>query len=354
MTSLLLGILAIGFLIVVHEFGHYVVARWCGMRVERFSVGFGPAILKWRSKKTGTLFQLAPIPFGGFVEIKGMNIVEDVDPDDREAYPNRPAWQRFLTIFAGPATNWISAIFLALIVYSCHGVASYERYWVVASVDTAYDAAGKLEVGDRILAIDDVPVYKRAADGAQLEVAERVKAKAGAPVTITFVRAGETRTASITPKIDEAADGKPLRIGLGLGWETDTVKEGAGATVVAALEYPVETTGFILAMFKRLIDKPSEIQLSSPIGMTQEFKRQFSAGWVPGVKLLMMLSVYLALFNLFPLPALDGGRLVFLTYELITRRRANPRIESTVHMVGVLLLAVLMVIAVASDVKGCL
>ena len=109
----LLAILSLGFLIVVHEGGHYFVARWCGMRIERFSIGFGPGLFKRVSKKTGTTFQLAPIPFGGFVEIRGMNIAEDVDPDDKFAYPNRPAWQRFVTIFAGPATNYISAIVLA-------------------------------------------------------------------------------------------------------------------------------------------------------------------------------------------------------------------------------------------------
>src|SRR5947199_2039878 len=107
-----LAFAALGFLIVVHEGGHYFVARWCGMRIERFSIGFGPGILKRRSPKTGTVFQIAPIPFGGFVEIRGMNIAEDVDPEDTYAYPNRPAWQRFLTILAGPATNYISAVFV--------------------------------------------------------------------------------------------------------------------------------------------------------------------------------------------------------------------------------------------------
>ena len=94
MPGIVLAILALGFLIVVHEAGHYVVARWCKMRVERFSVGFGPGILKYKGKQ-GTVFQLAPIPFGGFVEIRGMNIAEEVDPEDVQAYPNRPAWQRF-------------------------------------------------------------------------------------------------------------------------------------------------------------------------------------------------------------------------------------------------------------------
>src|SRR5687768_16790746 len=114
------AIFALGFLIVVHEAGHYFVAKWCRMRVEKFSVGFGPGILK-KQGKDGTIFQLAPIPFGGFVEIRGMNIAEEVDPEDVHAYPNRPAWQRFLTILAGPATNYISAIFLAFALYTCHG-----------------------------------------------------------------------------------------------------------------------------------------------------------------------------------------------------------------------------------------
>src|SRR3954469_15508095 len=103
------AILALGFLIMVHEAGHLIVARWCGMKVERFSIGFGPGILRWKSKK-GTIYQLAPIPFGGFVEITGMNLAEDVDPDDPLAYPNRPVWQRMATIFAGPFTNVLAAV----------------------------------------------------------------------------------------------------------------------------------------------------------------------------------------------------------------------------------------------------
>src|SRR5262249_55786823 len=141
------------------EGGHYFVARWCKMRIERFSVGFGPGILKRKSKTTGTTFQLAPIPFGGFVEIKGMNIAEEVDPDDKFAYPNRPAWQRFVTIFAGPATNYVSAIVIAFALYTCHGEHSTERWYGVDEVLPSFDAVGKLEPGDRILQIDHVDLY---------------------------------------------------------------------------------------------------------------------------------------------------------------------------------------------------
>src|SRR5215510_7248285 len=129
------------------------------MRIERFSIGFGPGVVKKVSKKTGTTFQIAPIPFGGFVEIRGMNIAEDVDPDDQHAYPNRPAWQRFITIFAGPATNYLSAIVLAFFLFTCAGIDSSTAYFGVGKVMPGFDAYGKLESGDRILKVDDVDLF---------------------------------------------------------------------------------------------------------------------------------------------------------------------------------------------------
>ncbi|MCP4448506.1 MAG: site-2 protease family protein, partial [Myxococcales bacterium] len=108
MFSIIGAILAIGLLIVVHEAGHYFVARWCNMKVDRFSIGFGPPILSWRRGETD--FTLGPIPFGGFVQINGMTGLDEVDPDDERQYPNRPVWQRFAAIFAGPAMNYLTAI----------------------------------------------------------------------------------------------------------------------------------------------------------------------------------------------------------------------------------------------------
>src|SRR5664279_1905089 len=196
-----LAILSLAFLIVVHEGGHFFVARWCGMRIERFSIGFGPGILKRVSKKTGTIFQLAPIPFGGFVEIRGMNIAEEVDPEDRFAYPNRPAWQRFITIFAGPATNYISAIVVAFALYQCAGEASDYRFYGVGSIQGGYDAATKLQVGDRILAVDHKPIMAHgeyfAPDGTHYlenendSLRSRVNATQN-DITLTIVRGGVT------------------------------------------------------------------------------------------------------------------------------------------------------------------
>src|SRR5262249_8404226 len=115
-----LGLVALSVLIIVHEAGHYVVARWSRMRVERFSVGFGPALIKWRH--AGTQFQIAPILFGGFVHITGMNPHEEYDDNDPNVYPNRPTILRFLTILAGPLTNMIFASVVMFGVYLFAGM----------------------------------------------------------------------------------------------------------------------------------------------------------------------------------------------------------------------------------------
>jgi len=354
-----LAIFALGFLIVVHEAGHYVVARWCRMRVERFSIGFGPGIITRRSKKTGTLFQITPIPLGGFVEIRGMNIAEEVDPDDVAAYPNRPAWQRFVTIFAGPATNYLSAIVLAFALYACHGKRSFEQYWVVDRVDAAFDASGKLEKDDRVLAVNGTPVYRRSSAGTSVQVSDVVNRAPGRPVTVRVRRHGEELETTISPRaitpflaipIDEVSTS---RLGIVLAVETDTIEVGVLDAAGSALVYPVEKTKEILGGLRDVITGKEALDPGGAVRITAEFKKAFQAGWVYGIQLLMMLSVYIGMFNLFPLPALDGGRLVFLVYEMVTRRRANPRIESTVHMVGILLLLVIMVLVTFRDVHGC-
>src|SRR4051812_17275503 len=127
---LVLAILALGLLIVVHEGGHYLVARLSGMRVDRFSIGFGPKLFSF--KRGETLFQIAAIPLGGFVQIAGLNPGEEgIEADDPRAYPNRPVYQRLLTIFAGPATNYLFAALVMVVVHLAWGVAESGKIPVV-------------------------------------------------------------------------------------------------------------------------------------------------------------------------------------------------------------------------------
>jgi regulator of sigma E protease len=346
------ALLAIAFLIVVHEAGHLFVARWCRMRVERFSIGFGSAIpgLSRRSK-SGTLYQIAPIPFGGFVEIRGMNIAEEVDPEDKYAYPNRPAWQRFLTIFAGPATNYLGAIALAFLLFTCHGV--YGTTWHIDKVKDGYDAKGKLEPGDRIVAVNDVPMY----GPNSTKLSEAVNKNPGAPVKLKIRRGNTELDVVIQPRVYKndkgeevlTKDGKKQYL-LGVQQDRDVVDVGVGEAAWRSLQYPVEQTQVFVAMLGDIFSGKEKADPGGPVRIVKEFEGAFSHSWVRGIQMLMAFSVWLGLLNLFPLPALDGGRLVFLAYELVTRRRANPKIEAMVHMVGIMLLGVIMILVTVNDV----
>lgn len=400
-----LAILSLAFLIVVHEGGHYFVARWCKMRIERFSIGFGPGILKRVSKKTGTTFQLAPIPFGGFVEIRGMNIAEEVDPDDRFAYPNRPAWQRFLTIFAGPATNYISAIVVAFALFTCAGVRSDYRFYGVGDIQPGYDANGKLQVGDRILAVDHVPIMAAGEYIAPDSTVYRHDDKdslrgrvnsTDKDIVITVLRDGKKLDFTIKPKLatdpktgaiayedvpfvvcpgmtedtlakidryvprsvwdctPRGPDGKHQQrtyriLGITPAPDPDFIHTGVIDSAAKAIEFPIAQTKAIAQGLYGIVFGDEKADPGGPKRIYDEFSKAWKIGWRSGIELLMGLSIYLGLFNLFPLPALDGGRLVFLGYEMVTRRRANPRIEAMVHMGGIMVLGVVMILVTLRD-----
>jgi regulator of sigma E protease len=259
-------------------------------------------------------------------------------------------WQRFLTIFAGPATNYLSAIVLALGLYTCHGV-DVERWYGVARVMPDYDAHGKLEPGDRILQVNHVPLF--VAEGKNLN--ERIAEAKGAPISLTVERAGKQVEVQVVPRGDKDASGKQTwRIGVAYQPQQQTIKVGVIDAARAALYYPVAQTRQIGVALYSIVFGSEKADPGGPIRMVEEFYRAFSTGIVPGIQLLMMLSVYLGLFNLLPIPALDGGRLVFLIYEMVTRRRANPKLETMVHMAGIMALGLVMLVVLYIDLRRVL
>jgi regulator of sigma E protease len=358
------AILGLGLLIIVHEAGHFVIARLCGMRVERFSIGFGPGLLRWKSKG-GTLFQVAPIPFGGFVEIKGMAIAEDVEPDDKHAYPNRPVWQRIATIFAGPATNWLTAILMAFILFTCAGMPESTAYYGVDQLDPAFDAAGKLQSGDRLVAINGSPVYFIGPDGKRTELCTITSKLDGKPARISIIRAGKPMDVEVVPRYDEVkgekvnpdlpkeCNGPRYRLGInGYRAQRDRVDVGVFSAAGNAITWPAEIAyGHVNGLIK-VISGQVEGQLVGPVGITSTIKKEIESGWISGMQMLIFLNVVLAIMNLLPLPGLDGGRLAFLGYELVTRRRANAKVETTVHMVGIMILMVVLVMVTFKECRA--
>ena len=343
-------------LIVVHEGGHFIVARLCKMRVDKFSLGFGPALWKWQ--RGDTQFQISPIPFGGYVQINGMLIAEEIDDDDPFAYPNRPVWQRFLTIFAGPGTNYLFAIVLALILYSIAGVETGTSWYEVRATSEGYDAHGKLMVGDRLLSINGEPIYHFYERQRQPELTTVVQTHKDAPLQLVVLRDGvEFGPIAITARPDpDKADEEdsPYLLGVTMSFVYERRDSGFFASIGHALWFPVEQTRMIASGLYKVISGEEKGELTGPVGITSVIKESIKSGWVSAFELLMLLNVYLGLFNLFPLPALDGGRLVFLSYEMATRRRPNPKVEAAVHMVGIMALLLIMVLVTYKDIARLL
>jgi regulator of sigma E protease len=235
-------------------------------------------------------------------------------------------------------------------------VPSGTAWYGVHEVHEGFDAHGKLEPGDRIEAVDGEAVYLAQGGEAHTDLAELVAASEGEPLDITVVRDGQQVQVLVEPKLDESIaeeDGGPrYRLGILLAEEAERARAGVVGAAGRAVAYPVEQTVVIVTELYRIATGEVKGEVVGPVGITEIIKDHFEAGLIYLIQLMMLLNVYIGLINLLPLPALDGGRLAFLAYEMTTRRRPNPRVEATVHMVGILLLLVLMVLVTYRDIAN--
>jgi regulator of sigma E protease len=340
MLWILIAVVGLGLLIVLHEGGHFLMARLCGMRVERFSIGFGPTLIGFKRK--GTLFQIAPIPLGGFVQITGLNPNEEFDRSDPYVYPNRPRWMRLLTILAGPVANYLTAFVLMLGVLLTFGMPSKTQK-IIEPVAGKPAAVAGLAAGDVLVEANGRPV------NADSPIAEVIHAGHGAPVVIKVLRNGRPMTFTVTP---ERQSSGAYQVGIQIGSVDERTPVPPLTAVKEAFVYPYYMSiGFLGGLYDMVRGRVNA-DLSGPIGITKQIAKAAQRGAVDFLSMIIMLSVYLGLFNLLPLPALDGGRAVFLVIEGITRRKVNPRIEAAVHTAGfVLLLGVLIIVSV-KDIIG--
>ena len=337
--TILVAILGLCLLIVLHEGGHFLVARLCGMRVERFSIGFGPPIVSF--KRWGTQFQIAPIPLGGFVQITGLNPNEEFDHNDPMVYPNRPRWMRLATILAGPAANYLTAFFLMIAVLLHFGMPSKTQK-ILEPVSGRPAAAAGIQTGDVLVRANGQPV------NADHPISEVIQAAQGAPVQIDVVRNGETKSFMVTP--DKKAG--VYQVGIHIGPIDERTPVSFPIAVKEAFVYPVYTSIGILSGLWDIVRGKGPADLSGPIGITKQIAKAAGGGSLDFFAMMMTLSVYLGLFNLLPLPALDGGRALFLGIESVIRRKVNPRIEAMVHTAGVVLLIGVLVVVSVKDIIG--
>jgi len=329
------GILGLALLMVVHESGHLFAARAFGMRVLRFSIGFGPALYRHRSRGSHTEYQIALIPFLAYVQIAGMNPFEEIDPEDKESYANASLVARISAIVAGPLANYLfaSVFFFAALMIGGKGVPTTG----VQVLDGPAKSA-KMQDGDLVQTINGQPV----SDWEDLR--RRVMASGNRPLTIGLVRHGKPMTLEVTPITMEGTS----KIGVAPVYKQIpvTFKE---ATVQSLIDPATVVENLVIGL-SRIVTGREKPQLSGPVGIVKQTSKMAQRSWTEYLTWLGILSAYLGGFNLLPFPALDGGRLAFLCYEAVTRRRPNAKVEARVHFFGLVMLLALIAVVSVFDV----
>jgi regulator of sigma E protease len=328
--AILAAVLAVSLLVIVHEAGHFFAARRFGMRVERFSVGFGPVVAAFRRGETE--FAISALPLGGYVRIAGMAAGDAVEPGDPRAYANQAAWRRFLVILAGPAMNYLAAVAIAAVLLATVGLRAPDpAARVGVLVPGMPGAEAGLQPGDRIVAVGGTPVETFT------DLVGQLRGHPGERILLEIERGEPAVRMSIpvTPK-DDGGVGR-----VGFSQAQVVVRRGPLAAIAEGVARTNAGAGAQLAAFGGLFSGRQKAELSGPVGIAQELVRGARQGAEPFLALVWTISIVLAILNLLPWPALDGGRLVFLLWEIVTRRRVNERVESFVHFAGMIALVVL-------------
>ncbi len=340
-TQYVLAALGLAVLMVVHECGHYFAAKRYGMRVTRFSIGFGPRIWKYQRKNDPTVFQIALIPFLAYVQIAGMNPYEDNDPNDKASYANASLWARVVTIAGGPLANYFFASILFFIGFMVGGRDIANGVKVLKVEDGGAAAAAGIHENDQIATVNGQTI--KSAE----ELTGIIGAHPGTPLDVEVLRDGVTSHISVTPQ--PKGDKGEGRISVHILTLTKTEKVGVLEAAKLGVTEPPKVVAALVIGLTRMITGKEKPQVSGPPGIVKEVASAVESGAGDAFKILGALSAYLGGFNLLPVPALDGGRLMFLGFEAIARRRPDRKIEARIHALGLLILLGIIAIASVSD-----
>jgi len=334
------GILGLALLMVVHEAGHLLAARAFGMRVLRFSIGFGPPLFRYQARGSDTVYQVALIPFLAYVQIAGMNPFEEIDENDKSSYANGSLIARISAIVAGPLANYL---FASVFFFFAFFIGGRSVPTTTVRIDEGPAKAAKMQDGDTIKTIDGVAVSEWE------DVRRRIVANPNRELSLGIERHGKPLTLKVTPMLKDGEG----RIGVG------TIEKQVPMTLrevtVGSLVHPALVVESLVVTLARIVTGKDKPQFTGPVGIVKETSRAAKRSFTDYLQLLGILSAYLGGFNLLPFPALDGGRLAFLSYEAITRRRPNAQVEAKVHFLGlVMLLALIAVVSVFDvvDIRG--
>lgn len=331
----LLTLLIFGVLVLVHEGGHFLLARLNGIRVEEFAIGMGPKLISRVSKKSGIRYSLRLLPIGGFVSMPG----EDEESEDPDAFCNKSVWRRMLTILAGPLTNILIG-FVGMTVLVCAS-SDLLSTTVLKFSDDAVSSA-QLQSGDRILSVDGVSVHT------YNEIIYEITNSGYEPIDITVMRDGERlvlRDVEFAVINDSGVDfGK-------IDFVPYAERKTVGNVIKNVFFRSISTIKMIWDSLIDMLGGRYGIEaISGPIGVTEVVGEAAQSGWKTVLNLFVILAMNLGVVNLLPIPALDGGRFVFLLIEGIMGRPLDRKIEAYINGTALLLLMAFMLLVAFKDI----
>lgn len=334
---ILIAILIFGVIIFVHELGHFIFARIFGVTVNEFSIGMGPVLVSYTSKKTSIQYSLRALPFGGFVSMAG----EDGESDDPNAFSKKSPWKRFIILAAGAVMNLLLGVVITVILMCnmtlvSNTVGGFQEGFEVKSSDSG------LRIGDEIVAVDGTPVH------IAQEVIYEIMHEGYETIDVTVIRDGERLTIPVSFQT-VAVDGM-------LYGSSDLVFYREDHNLLSVLKhsffYSIMTVRMIWdSLFDLIFGRVSVEAVSGPIGITNEISSAVASqdiSYLAYITIVICMNV--GVVNLLPIPALDGGRLLFLIVEMIRRKPLPEKVEGMVHGIGLMLLLLLMVFIAFKDV----
>ena len=336
MLTILACIFVFGILVTVHEFGHFITAKLTGMKVEEFSIGFGPKI--YQQQDGETLYSLRMLPLGGYNKIAGM---DPEDPEDLErGFNSKPITSRMLVILAGSLMNFILPVLIFFGIFLAFGMEVPENKPVLGQVIEGFPAAQSgLKDGDRILSINGTAINK------WLDIRNSIADAGTKPVLFEVQRDKEKMTITVTPVLNPET-GKPF-IGV-----VSSLKKVQLTPWQAAISSVTATKNIIKNMYSSLyhmVTGKTKAEFSGPVGVARMAGQVAHKGFGMLLQFTAMLSLNLAIINLLPLPALDGGHFLILLIEAVTGHRLGKAAMQNIQKVGVAMILAITIFATFKD-----
>lgn len=352
--DLIIFIVALSILVLVHEWGHFMAARKTGVKVEEFGLGLPPRIIGKKIK--GTIYSLNWLPIGGFCKLYGEDPTNPGESDKKESFFYKKPWQKLIIVLGGVFMNLVLAVVIFSVVYTILGVPKETDKVKVLEVvkGTPAEVAG-IKEGDWIVKVEDIEVKT------PNQLTDEVAKYKGKKIDLDIVEAYSNTPVQVEVEVRENPPEGEGSMGIAIS-NTEMIKvpwyqfyKGIGAGFDEAYYWGKIIFGGVTKMIGGLLSGNVPKDVSGPIGMYQATSAiNKNLGLLAVIHFFGIVSVNLAVVNILPFPALDGGRIIFVIYEMITKKRANQKVESVVNNIGMLILLTLILLVTIGDVSRML